>query len=97
MAGEEKEKQHWIWTVLQWAGPLLLSVVVGYGSLQYGQGARAAQLTTLERDLNSIENRVEKAEGEHGNYVTRDEFKLILDDLKEIKTDVREVRRSLAK
>ena len=95
--GAAVEKQHWSWIVLQWAGPLVLSAIVGYGSIQYGQGTRAAQLATVERDISSVEKRVEKAEGEHKNFVTRDEFQLMLEDLKEIKTDLREVRRSLTK
>jgi len=83
-------KQHWLMTVLQWAGPLALSALVGYGSVQYAQGSNAQRLSTAERDI-------ERAQAERSNFVTRDEFKLILDDLKEIKTDVREVRRSLTK
>ena len=85
-----QKKQHWLVTALQWAGPLVLSAVVGYGSVQYAQGTNAQRLATVERDI-------QRAQAEHSNYVTRDEFKLILDDLKEIKSDVREVRRSLAK
>ncbi len=85
-----ERKQHWLLTVLQWAGPLVLSAIVGYGSVQYAQGSNAQRLSTVERDI-------ERAQAERSNFVTRDEFKLILDDLKEIKTDVREVRRSLTR
>ena len=84
------KKQHWIITVLQWAGPLVLSAVVGYGSVQYAQGTNAQRLSTVERDVNKVEER-------QSNFVTRDEFKLILEDLGQIKEDVREVRRSLTK
>lgn len=85
-----EKKQHWLWAVLQWAGPLVLSAFVAYGSVQYAQGTNAQRLMTVERD-------VKEAAGAHSNFVTRDEFKLILDELKEIKQDVREVRRSLTK
>lgn len=68
----------------------MLSAFVAYGSVQYGQGAREQRLSTVERD-------VKEAAGAHANFVSRDEFNLILDDLKEIKQDVREVRRSLTK
>jgi len=74
----------------EWCLPLLVSAFVGYGSAQYARGTADARLTTMERD-------VKEAQGAHSNFVTRDEFKLILDDLKEIKQDVREVRRSLQK
>ncbi|HEV2863049.1 MAG TPA: hypothetical protein VGX48_18685 [Pyrinomonadaceae bacterium] len=85
-----QKKQHWVIATLQWAGPLVLSCVVAYGSVQYAQGSNAQRLATVERDI-------QKATAEHSHYVTRDEFKLILEDLKEIKSDVREVRRSLAR
>lgn len=84
------EKTRWALALLQWCGPFVLSAVAAYGAVQYAQGANAQRLTTVERD-------VEKAKAEHSSLVTREEFKLILEDLKEIKTDVREVRRSLIK
>lgn len=85
-----KDKRGWLINLLQWCGPFVLSAVAAYGAVQYAQGANAQRLTTVERD-------VEKAKAEHSTLVTREEFRLILDDLKEIKTDVREVRRSLIK
>lgn len=75
-------------TVLRWLGPAVLSAFISYGSVQYARGAQAERLATIERD-------VQAARAEHEKYVTKDEFSLIRDDLKEIKTDVREMRRSL--
>ena len=85
-----EKRKHWIVTAAQWAAPLVLSAVVGYGSVQYAQGTNAQRLATVERDI-------QRAQAQAENFITRDEFKLILDDLQEIKTDVREVRRSLTK
>ena len=93
---EEKNKG-WLMSALQWAGPLLLSIFAGYGSAQYAQGQQAQKLATVERDVAGVERRIEEAQAEHANFPTREELKLILDDLKEIKQDVREIRRSLTK
>jgi hypothetical protein len=85
-----KKRQHWIWAVLQWAGPLVLSAFVAYGSVQFAQGTNAQRLATVERDL-------AKAKDEHSNFISRDEFGLMRDDLKEIKADLRELRRFLTR
>jgi len=86
-----------IWSVVQWLAPVLLSVAAGWGSVQFAQGAQLQKLTTVERDVTTLGGRIEKAQAEHANFPSREEFRLMLDDLKEIKADVREIRRSLTK
>lgn len=86
-----------IWSVVQWLAPVLLSIAAGWGSVQFAQGAQSKTLSTVERDVTALGVRLEKAQAEHSNFPSREEFKLMLDDLKEIKADVREIRRSLTK
>ncbi len=92
-----KDGKGWFLTLLQWAGPFLLSGVIGYGSVQYAQGRQVQRLDTFERDISTLEKKIDQAKGEHANFPSREEFKLMLDDIKEIKTDMREVRRALTK
>lgn len=89
---EEQNKKNWNWigAALQWLAPLVLSALVGYGSVQYAQGASAQKLATVERDVEGLTRKVEQSP-------SREELKLMLEDLKEIKQDVREIRRSLTK
>jgi hypothetical protein len=47
--------------------------------------------------VRAVKSDVDRARGEHNEFVRRDAFQLLLDDLKEIKADVREVRNSLRK
>lgn len=83
--------------VLSWLAPLVLSAVVAFGSVQFTQGTAAQKLATVERDVSTLERKLEASNAEHANFPSREEFKLMLDDLKEIKADVREIRRSLTK
>lgn len=86
----EQNKKGWVGAALQWVAPLVLSAVVGYGSVQFAQGQQAQKLSTVERDVAGLEKKIE-------SNPTREEFKLMLEDLKEIKQDVREIRRSLTR
>lgn len=79
-----------ILSLLQWLLPILLSLGAGWGGVQFAQGSSAERLSTVERD-------VREAKAEHGRYVTRDEFGLLREDIGDIKTDVRELRRELTK
>lgn len=81
---------------LRWALPLVVSGVVSaftvWGSAQYAKGTDAQRLTTVERDVTQVRADIEKARGEHDDFVRRDAFQIVLDDLKEIKSDVRTIR-----
>jgi hypothetical protein len=83
--------------LLQWALPFLLSAFTAYGVSQYGRGAQAEKISTIETNVATVTQKLEKSTAEHANFPTREEMKLILDDLKEIKSDVREIRRSVTK
>lgn len=76
--------------------PLILSACasafVAWGSVQYAKGSDAQRLSTVERDVRDVKDDVTKARGEHEQFVRRDSFQIVLDDLKEIKSDVRAVR-----
>jgi hypothetical protein len=80
--------------LLPWLAPLAVSSVtggvVGYGSFRFAQGTLQQRIRGIERDVVQL---TEECDG----YVTRNEFDLIRDYLKEIQQDVREVRRSLTK
>ncbi|MET0646986.1 MAG: hypothetical protein ABW208_10225 [Pyrinomonadaceae bacterium] len=84
------KKQLSILSLAQWLLPVLLSLAAGWGGVRFAQGADAQRLSTVERD-------VREAKTEHGRFVTRDEFGLLRDDISDIKTDVRELRRAGAK
>ncbi|HEV2862861.1 MAG TPA: hypothetical protein VGX48_17730 [Pyrinomonadaceae bacterium] len=85
-------------TVARWALPFVASAVascfIAWGSINYAKGAEAQRLTTVERDVQAVKSDVDRARGEHGEFVRRDAFQIVLDDLKEIKGDVREVRQA---
>lgn len=83
-------KQSPAWPFVQWLAPVVLSLAAGWGGVQFARGAQEQRLSTVERD-------VRDAKAEHDHFVTRDEFGLVRDDIKEIKTDVRELRRGLGK
>jgi hypothetical protein len=80
--------------ILPWLAPLVAGgfsgCVLGYGSIRFAHGSLMQRIATIERD-------VAQQHEDHGQYVTRNEFDLIREDLRDIKTDVREVRRSLTK
>jgi hypothetical protein len=84
----------WFAESLPWLAPFVVSTVTGgvagYGSFRFGQGAMRERLKRIERD-------VVEAKAEHASLVTRNEFELLHEDLRDIKTDIREIRRSLAK
>jgi hypothetical protein len=86
---------------LRWALPFVLSAVASafaaWGAVQRAKGADDQRLATVERDVRAVKSDVDRARGEHNEFVRRDAFQLLLDDLKEIKADVREVRNSLRK
>ena len=83
-----------LFAALRWALPFVLSAVVSgfavWGAVQRAKGADSQRLTTVERDVRDIK-------AEHGHFVTRDEFGLLREDISDIKTDVRELRRGLSK
>ena len=79
-----------ILSLLQWLLPILISLAAGWGGVQFAQGTNAQRLSTIERD-------VREAKAEHERFVTRDEFGLLREDIGDIKTDVRELRRELRK
>ena len=83
-------KKSSIVSFLQWLLPVALSLLAGWGGVQFAKGAEQERLSTVERD-------VRDAKSEHGRFVTRDEFGLLRDDISDIKTDVRELRRGLSK
>lgn len=83
-------KQPLILSLVQWLLPVLLSLAAGWGGVRFAQGADAQRLSTVERD-------VRDAKAEQGRLVTRDEFGLLREDIGDIKTDVRELRRELTK
>lgn len=75
--------------VARWLLPAIVSAVVtafvGWGSVQYAKG-------DAERRLQTVEQSVRDAKAEHDQFIRRDSFQIVLDDLKEIKRDVRAVR-----
>lgn len=81
----------WSLTLLSWLVPMGLSSitggVVGYGSFRFAQGQTLQRITTLERDTGAITKGQEQ-------FVTQGEFDLLREDLRDIKTDVREIRRA---
>jgi hypothetical protein len=82
----------WVTETLPWLAPVIASTLTGgfagYGSFRFGQGALLQRVQTVERD-------VAAAKAEHSEFVTRNEFELLREDLRDIKTDIREVRRRL--
>ena len=80
---------------LRWCGPLVLSAFTFYGLFQFTQGTQAARLLTVERDVLALERKIGDAQAEHEQFPTRHETEMILGDLKEIKTDLREIRLTL--
>lgn len=84
----------WFGENLSWLAPLAVSTVTGgvagYGSYRFNHGALLERMKTVERD-------VKEAKAEHVGLVTRNEFELLHEDLRDIKTDIREIRRSLSK
>lgn len=84
----------WFGENLSWLAPLAVSTVTGsvagYGSFRFSQGAMRERMKTIERD-------VEVARSEHAQLVPRGEFELLREDLRDIKEDIREIRRSLNK
>lgn len=80
----------------RWLVPLILSgaasAFIGWGSVQYAKGGEAQRLSTVERDVQAVKEDVSKARGEHGEFVRRDAFQILIDDVREIKSDVREIR-----
>jgi hypothetical protein len=84
----------WLGEALPWLAPLAVSTVAGgvagYGSFRFHSGAQAVRMSTIERDI-------AEARAEHAGLVTRNEFELLHEDLRDIKTDIREIRRSLQK
>jgi len=83
-------------TVGRWLLPLVASGVasafIGWGSVQYAKGGDAQRLTTVERDVQAVRDDVSKARAEHSEFVRRDAFQILIDDIREIKSDVREIR-----
>lgn len=76
-------------TFARWALPIVLSAVasvfVTWGSIQYAKGTDAQRLSVAERDITEIK-------GERDKFVRRDSFQILLDDIREIKADVRAMR-----
>ncbi len=84
--------------VLPWLAPLAVSSLTGagagYGSFRFGQGALTQRVEAIEKQ---IERDAIHSTEERAGLVTRHEFELLRDDIKDIKTDVRELRRYLTK
>ncbi len=80
---------------LRWCGPFVLSAFTFYGLFQFTQGTQAARLATIERDVTTLELKIAATQAEHADFPSRHEVRLVLDDLKEIKADLREIRRTL--
>lgn len=83
-----------ITNVLPWLAPLLVpgfvGGIAGYGSFRFAHGSLMQRITTIERD-------VTQSQAERAEFVTRNEFELLREDLRDIKRDIREVRRTLTK
>lgn len=79
-------------TWLPWLAPLVVSsgtgAVAGYGSFRFGQGALTQRIATIERDVTQVQQ-------ERGEMVTLREFELLREDLREMRTDLREIRRAV--
>jgi septal ring factor EnvC (AmiA/AmiB activator) len=86
----ESKATGWLLSALKLLLPLAVSAFVAYGAASHARGAEAERLSTVERD-------VRDAKSEHDRFVTRDEFGLLREDISDIKTDVRELRRGLSK
>lgn len=91
-------KQFSILSLMQWLLPVVLSLAAGWGGAQFAQGASAQRLVTVEAQVqtNRQERQAETREL-RDKTITREEFDLIRDDLREIKVDVRELRQALSK
>ncbi len=86
-----------IWAVLRIAGPVVLSAVVGWGSVQFSQGTTTTRITNVESEVKSNkQERIVETTSIRDKMLTRDEFKTFSESLRsdigEIKTDVREIR-----
>jgi hypothetical protein len=72
----------------RWLLPLVLSgaasTFIGWGAVQHAKGVDAQRLTTVERDVQELRD-VQK------EFVRRDAFGILVDDVKEIKRDVRDI------
>jgi hypothetical protein len=84
----------WLGESVSWLAPLAVSTVTGgvagYGTFRFNRGAERERLTTLERD-------VKEARAEHAGLVTRAEFDLLRDDLREMRADIRQILRTLSR
>jgi len=76
---------------LPWLAPLAVSSLTGagagWGSFRFGQGRLTARVEALEQSA-------VHSTAERGQLVTRHEFELIREDLREMSADVREVRET---
>jgi hypothetical protein len=79
---------------LPWLAPMAVSsltgAAAGFGSFRFGQGQLTARVDALERSSGHTTE-------ERGSLVTRHEFDLLREDIREIRTDMRELRRTLTK
>lgn len=81
----------WVSLVTGWLVPFALSssagALAGFGSYKFSQGETRQRIIHLESNVAELKRDQE-------NYVTRTEFELLTETLRDIKTDVREIRRA---
>lgn len=75
---------------LSWLAPLAVSTltggVAGYGSFRFGQGQLLERVASLERSSIHVTE-------ERGQLVTRHEFEMLREDIRDIKADIRELMK----
>lgn len=80
-------------SVLQWAGPVVLGLVAGYGSVTFTNGAREQRLVTVEGKVIELQKQMDR---NWERFVSREELKGYLDGqtraLEQIQSDVRALR-----
>lgn len=82
--------------LLKWAGPVVLALVAGYGSVQLASGAREQRISNLEMRMIELEKRAESNRQRFDLFVSREELKGYLEGqtrtLEQIQADVRALR-----
>lgn len=80
-------------SVLQWAGPVVLGLVAGYGSVTFTNGTREQRLIAVESKVVELQKQMDR---NWERFVSREELKGYLDGqtraLEQIQTDVRALR-----
>jgi sensor c-di-GMP phosphodiesterase-like protein len=81
-------------TILQFLLPVILAIVAGYGAVQYASGETQAKINELDRRLKEQSDNLNRTAD---RMITRDEMRQFIeatrDDLREIKNDIRALRR----